>query len=178
MVAEGAVCLSHRGGQGFESPQLHLVVFTFLWGPCSRLGLTFLGPLAAWREPVFVSLCVAVVGACWPESGRAGAGGVLVSGGLWRSGQAWSGLGGEAGEGSFPPAFACSGREAGRGPALVLGLAGVPGGEDALVADGVQGGEPERDGCEAHEAAPAAADGVAGGVLDGGEAPPALVRRA
>ncbi len=30
---------SHRGGQGFKSPQLHLEAFTFQPGPCSRLDL-------------------------------------------------------------------------------------------------------------------------------------------
>src|SRR5205807_9805058 len=105
------------------------------------------------------------------RSGRAGlAGGVLVSGGLWRGVRAWLWRGSDAGEGGFAPTFACPGREAGGGAALVFGLAGVPGGENALVADGVQAGEPERERGEAHEAAPAAADGVTGWVFDGGEA--------
>ena len=67
------------------------------------------------------------------------------------------------------PAFAGSGRQAGCGAAGVVLLAGVPGGQDALVADGEQAGEPERERGQAHEAAPAAGDVVAGGVLDGGE---------
>jgi hypothetical protein len=65
----------------------------------------------------------------------------------------WPGLVGrcgEAGEGSFPPAFPCSGREASGGAALVIGLAGVPGGEDALVADGVQAGDLHITGLVAH----------------------------
>src|SRR5487761_1192560 len=37
----GGALSSHRGGQGFESPQLHPEVFTFHQGLCSRLGLTF-----------------------------------------------------------------------------------------------------------------------------------------
>ena len=121
-----------------------------LTGRFSDLGLTFLGRLAGWRAPVLVSLCGAVVGC----AGRFWACGGWRCGGLWRSVQAWSGRGGEAGEGGFPPAFTGSGREAGRGPAGVHGLAGVPGGEDALVADGVQSGEPEREWWQAHEAAP------------------------
>ena len=127
----------------------------------------------AWVDLVFLSAWPAVGcgWACWPGSGRAGpAGGVLVSGESWRGARAWLWRCGEAGEGGFPAAFACSGREAGGGAALVFGLAGVPGGEDPLVADRVQGGEPERGRGQAHEAAPAAGDGVAGGVLDGGEA--------
>src|ERR1039457_852518 len=98
--------------------------------------------------------------------GRAGP----VGGGLGGGVRAWLWRGGEAGEGGFPPALAGSGRQPGGSAPLVIGLAGVPGGEDALVADRVQAGQPESERGQAHEAAPAAADGVTGGGLDGGEA--------
>jgi len=48
-------------------------------------------------------------------------------------------------------------------------LAGVPGGEDALVADREQAGEPQGERGDAGQAAPAAGDAGGGGVLDGGE---------
>ena len=67
----------------------------------------------------------------------------------------WLGLGrcgggGEAGEGlaAAVPGF---GGQAGCGAAGVVGLAGVPGGQDALVADGEQEGEPERERGQARE---------------------------
>jgi hypothetical protein len=82
---------------------------------------------------------------------------------LWRAG-------GEAGEG-LAASLAGFRREPGGGPAGVVGLAGVEGGEDALVADGEQAGQPERDRGQAREAAPAAGDAGGGGVLDGGEGP-------
>jgi hypothetical protein len=103
---------------------------------------------------------------------------VLVSGGGWRGVRAWLWRGGEAGEGGFPAAFPCPGWQACRGAAVVLGLAGVPGGEDALVADGVQGGEPERGRGEAHEAAPAGAVVLLAGSLMVEKARSAAVRRA
>ena len=37
VAQSGSAPRSHRGGQGFESPQLHREVFTFQQGPCSRL---------------------------------------------------------------------------------------------------------------------------------------------
>ena len=77
---------------------------------------------------------------------------MLVSDGLWRSAASWLWRCGEAGQGGFAPAFPCSGREAGGGAALVFGLAGVPGVQDALVTDGVQGGQPEGGRGQAHEA--------------------------
>ena len=43
----GGALGSHRGGQGFKSPQLHREVFTFQWGLFSRLGLTI--RRAGWR---------------------------------------------------------------------------------------------------------------------------------
>src|ERR1017187_10124859 len=73
--------------------------------------------LAVWPRGLGWSSCFLVRGrwqACSPGSGCAGlAGGVLVSGGWWCGERVWSGRGGEAGEGGFPPAFPCSGREAG-----------------------------------------------------------------
>ena len=80
----------------------------------------------------------------------------------------WLWRGGEAGEG-LASAFPGLGREPGGGAAVVVGLAGVEGGEDALVADGEQAGDPEREGGQAGQAAPAAGDAGGGGVLDGGE---------
>src|SRR5260221_365558 len=78
--------------------------------------------------------------------------------------------GGEHGERLAAPAPGFGGQAFG-GATLVFFLAGVPGGEDALVADDQQGGGEQHQGCQAHEAAPAAADGIGGGVLGGGEAP-------
>src|ERR1700750_1461925 len=77
--------------------------------------------------------------------------------------------GGELGEGPAAPAPG-SGGQPGGGAALVVLLPGVPGGQDALVADGEQGRGGTDQRCHAHQAAPAAADVVAGGVLGGGEA--------
>ena len=57
---------------------------------------------------------------------------------------------------------------AGGGPVSVLGLACVVGGQDALVADDEQAAGEQRDRGQSHQAAPAAADVVAGGVLGGG----------
>jgi len=87
----------------------------------------------------------------------------------------WLGLGrcgggGQAGEGLASSAAGFGG-QAGRGAAGIVGLAGVPGGQDALVADGEQAGEPERDRGQAREPGPAVGDVVGGGVLDGGEGP-------
>jgi hypothetical protein len=50
-------------------------------------------------------------------------GAVLVARGAGRG--CWLWRCGEAGEGGFPLAFTCSGREAGGGPVVVLGQAGV-----------------------------------------------------
>ena len=49
-------------------------------------------------------------------------------------------------------------------------LAGVPGVEDALVAEGEQAGQPQGERGRPVDPAPAAGDG-GGGVLDGGEGP-------
>jgi hypothetical protein len=86
-------------------------------------------------------------------------------GGLARC-SGWSG--GEAGEG-LAPAFAGFGWQAVCRAAGGFRLPRVPGAEDALVADDEQRGGEQHEGCQAHEAAPAAADVVAGGVLGGGE---------
>ena len=78
--------------------------------------------------------------------------------------------GGQVGEGLAASA-AGPGRQAGRGAAGVVVLAGVPGDQDALVADDEQAGEPEGERGQAREAAPAAGDVVGGRVLGGGEGP-------
>jgi len=49
----------------------------------------------------------------------------------------------EVGEGCAPAAFSGSGREPGGGAAGVVVLPGVVDGEDALVADGEQAGDPQ-----------------------------------
>src|SRR5262249_60645860 len=82
-------------------------------------------------------------------------------------GSGWSG--GEAGGGLAAARAGFRGQAPG-GAALVFVLAGVPGGEDPLVADDQQARGEQHEGCQAHEAAPAAGDVVAGGVLGGGEA--------
>src|SRR6266536_3331586 len=74
---------------------------------------------------------------------------------------------GEAGEGLAAP-FPGPGREPGGGAPRVVGLAGVVGGEDALVADGEQAGDPQGERGQARQAAPAAGDAGGGGILDGG----------
>ncbi len=76
------------------------------------------------RAVVWVIWCVLVTAAGW------------VAPGLWRC------CGGQAGEGLAAPAAGFRG-QAGCGAAGVVGLACVPGGQDALVADGQQAGEPE-----------------------------------
>src|SRR6516162_3655936 len=78
--------------------------------------------------------------------------------------------GGEAGAGCAAPT-AGFGRQAGCGAAGGGGLAGVEGGQDALVAEGQQAGEPEHEGSRAHQPGPEAGGVVAGGVLGGGEGP-------
>ena len=72
-------------------------------------------------------------------------------------------------EGCAAPAPGFRGQAFG-GAAFVFLLPGVPGLQDALVADDEQAGDGQHEGGQAHEAAPAAADVVAGGVLGGGEA--------
>src|SRR5215470_19010038 len=93
---------------------------------------------------------------CWPGSSWAGS---------WGSGRS----GGEAGEGPAA-AFAGFRGEPGGGAAGVVLLPGVPGGQDALVADDEQGCGEQHQGGRAHEAAPAAGDVAGGGVPGGGEA--------
>src|SRR6266581_7607617 len=91
-------------------------------------------------------------------------------GGRWARGRGGSGRpGGEAGEGLAAP-FAGFRGQPGGCAALVFFLPGVPGVQDALVAEDEQGRDEQHQGCQAHEAAPAAGDVAGGGVLDGGEA--------
>src|ERR1022692_1677710 len=110
--------------------------------------------------PVWVAGCMRWL--LWGVPGRCAA---CARGRAWLW---WRGC--EAGEGFAAPA-ACSGREPGLCSLGVLVLADVVGGQDALVADGEQAGGEERDRGESHEAAPAAADVVGGGVFGGGEGP-------
>ena len=71
--------------------------------------------------------------------------GAVLAGGFgacwWLLGCWWLWPGGELGVGGAA-AFAGAGRHAGSGTAGVVLLAVVPGGEDALVADGEQAGDP------------------------------------
>jgi hypothetical protein len=96
---------------------------------------------------------------------------VLVMGAVaWCRLVRWSGRsGGEAGEGPAAPAPGFRGQALG-GAALVFFLPGVPGLQDALVADDEQRRGEQHQRGQAHQAAPAAADVVGGGVLGGGEA--------
>jgi len=59
------------GGQGFESPKLHQEVFTFQWGPCSRLGLTFRPLGSPWSGAGFSGAATGLVSLVCPVSGRA-----------------------------------------------------------------------------------------------------------
>jgi hypothetical protein len=77
--------------------------------------------------------------------------------------------GGERGEGLAAAPAGFRGQAFG-GAALVFFLPGVPGCQDAPVADDEQGRDEQHQGGQAHQAAPAAADVVGGGVLGGGEA--------
>jgi hypothetical protein len=77
--------------------------------------------------------------------------------------------GGECRECFAAPAPGFRGQAPG-GAALVFLLPGVPGLQDALVADDEQAGDGEHEGGQAREAAPAAGYVVAGGVFGGGEA--------
>src|SRR5262249_2618323 len=150
----------------FESAHRLPEVFTFDLYLCSRLGSDIL-PVLCW---------VRLPGRAWPSVGLLG---VLVAGAGWAGacgGAWWRLVGGEraggvgatpavfgvgcrlgrgAGGGLAASAFPGFRREPGRGPPGGLGLAGVPGGGDALVADGEQAGEPEHEGCQAHEPGPA-----------------------
>ena len=128
-------------GRQFDPAPDHYEVFTFRQCPCSHLALT------AWRRPGMI-LCVAGVRAwcgwlAWMRACRTAVVTVpgenrLVSSSA-RPGRL--GRGGEAGEG-FAAVLACSGREPGGGAAGVVLLAGGECGEDALVADGQQAGQP------------------------------------
>ena len=99
-------------------------------------------------------------------TGCGGAGGSW----LWRTG-------GEAGQCGAPPPAGLR-REPGGGAAGVAGLAGVPGGEDALVADGEQAGKPERERVRPVSRHQPRAMLVVAGSLMVAKARSALVRRA
>ncbi len=103
-------------------------------------------------------------GGIWLRGSGGQAGARVLPAGLWRGG-------GEAGECCAPPAFAGFGREPGGCALVAVGLADVPGAEDALVADGDQAADPQGERGQARQAAPAAGDAGGGGVLDGGEGP-------
>jgi len=122
--------------------------------------------------------------ACSPECFQAGPAGLGCRGlggaggcAAWRgcagaAGSGWGACGGQVGEGLAASASAAGpGWQAGCGAAGVVGLAGVPGVQDSLVADDEQAGEPERDRGQAGEPGPAAGDVAGGGVLGGGEGP-------
>src|ERR1700729_1599940 len=95
---------------------------------------------------------MAAAGWLWP------AGVCGCSAGLWRGGG-----------GCLAAAPAGSGWLAAGGAAGVVGLVVLPGGQDALVADGQQACCPEGERDQAGLAAPAAGDAGGGGVFDGGE---------
>src|SRR5260370_1906814 len=109
-------------------------MFTFrsdILAACTWLILRFLCMAAAWLWMVLLA---------WSGGGRtpwrhAGERQYVMQCGvvwLWRCG--------EAGQGGFPAAFACPGRQPGRGAAVVLGLVGVPGGGGGLGVGGGRGG--------------------------------------
>ena len=113
--------------------------------------------LPAWGGACGIAV-VSVAG--WAGSGWGAFGGSCRAW-LWRGG-------GEAREGCAAP-FAGSGREPGGGASVVFGLPGVPGVQDALVADCLQAGQPQGERGQARQAAPAAGDVAGSGVLDRGE---------
>jgi hypothetical protein len=86
--------------------------------------------------------------------------GLVARRGLWR--------GGERGE-TLAVLLAGFRRQAEPGPARGLGPAGVERGEDALIADGQQAGDPQGERGQARQPAPAAGDAGGCRVLDGGE---------
>jgi hypothetical protein len=92
-----------------------------------------------WLTRLFRASRLCPCAVVWVISGvlATAAGGVVPV--LWRR------CGGRAGEGLAAPTPGFRG-QAGCGAAGVAGLAGVPGGQDALIADGQQAGEPEREG--------------------------------
>src|ERR1017187_3622619 len=179
MCSLGNFALQARG-HWFDPSCAHPEVFTFHQDPCSRLGPTFSAAGGAGADRLEVILCVTRRGVWRGLSAWIRARGIAVvvpvlrrlalplagarePGLLWRAG-------GEAGEGlaAALPGFR---REAGGCAPVVVGLADVPGAEDALVADGEQAGQPQGERGQAREAAPAAGDAGGGGVLDGGEGP-------
>ena len=121
-------------------------VFTFQWGLFSRFGVTF--RYALWRGRGCCPVRVRFVPA-WRLSvlrgrvpGTLAVIAVLVMGAVaWCRLARWSGRsGGEAGEGPAAPAPGFRGQALG-GAALVFFLPGVPGLQDALVADDEQAGD-------------------------------------
>src|SRR5258707_4314827 len=131
--------------------------------PCSRLALTFAlpGPASAVSGPGLILGCWS-----WPCAYMltlAGWWGVLPGLGVRVAGRRvlWRDCG-ERGEGGAAAAPG-PGREPGGGAPGGVGLAGVPGVEDALVAEGEQAGQPQRERGQGPEAAPTAGGVVAGG---------------
>jgi hypothetical protein len=123
--------------------------------------------VAGWCRSVCLLAGLPGSGGGWSGSPCLGwrAGGVCAG----RAGRLGRPGGGGRGEGRAPAAAGFRGQALG-GAAFVVFLPGGPGVQDALVADDQQGGGEQHQGCQAHQAAPAAADVVAGGVLGGGEA--------
>ena len=112
-----------------------------------------------------------VRGRCWGVldsggDGGCGCGVALGAMGLWRP--RGCGGGGQVAQGATASP-AGSGWEPGGLPAGLVGLAGVVGGEDPVVAHDEQAGDGQGDRGRSQQSAPAAADVVAGGVFGGGE---------
>jgi hypothetical protein len=101
--------------------------------------------LVAWLMRLFRAAGCVLCAVVWEVFGRAGdsRGTCALALGLWRRRG-----GGEGGEGLAAP-MPGPGGQAGGGAAGIVFLAGAPGGEDALVADGGQAGEPEHERCQA-----------------------------
>jgi len=112
---------------------------TFRSTPAASVALGHNGNLTNTRE-----LAGMLPGGGGCGGGGCGGGGWWVYVWVWAAGSGRSCGGGEAGEGlaALAPGF---GGQAGGGAAGVVGLAGVPGVKDPLVADGQQAGEPEHD---------------------------------
>ena len=109
------------------------------------------GSDASRGRPFWAVFAVAAWVACRP--GMAGWCGCLGCDGLVAvlgspAGSRRGACGGQVGEGLAAPA-AGAGRQAGRGAAGVVGLAGGPGVKDPLVAHDEQAGEPEHEGGQA-----------------------------
>ena len=146
----------------------------------SRLGLTFWHGALAWPWPL--SCRVRFVSAWWLSVPRgrfpgmlplavvgAGVAVVRVRGRLSSGVGAVRAVRRRGGEGLAAPAPGFRGQALG-GAALVFFLPGVPGGRMRWLRTTSRRGGEQHQGGQAHEAAPAAADVVGGGVLGGGEA--------